>query len=103
MIDPVKISAAITEKMDIKKLSQVEVAGLTGLSQSQISRFRAGKFRRESHNLKKLCRKLDVEIGAPVTDGQEVLHVVQKLLRVEPRKTDAMRRLVEALHELITN
>jgi transcriptional regulator with XRE-family HTH domain len=103
VIDPVKISAAITEKMAIKKLSQVEVARLTGLSQSQISRFRAGKFKRDSRNLKQLCQKLGVTIATPASDGQQVLHVVQKLLRVEPRKTDAIRRLMDALHELITD
>ena len=102
MIDAPEISTTLIRQMESRGLNQVAVAKLTGLSQSQISRFCAGKFRRNSRNLQKLCQALGVASATSSQSEQRLMQSFQKLLRAKPEKMKAMQRLVDTLNDLVT-
>jgi transcriptional regulator with XRE-family HTH domain len=102
MIDAPEISAKLIRKMESRGLNQVAVAKLTGLSQSQISRFCAGKFRRNSRNLQKLCQALGVTPATSPHSERQLMQSFQQLLRAKPEKMKTMQRLMDTLNDLLT-
>lgn len=90
---------ALESRMREMGLTQVSLGRKAGVSQSQVSRFCAGQFRRRSANLKKVLRvlKMDVESGSE----EELVEAVRALARERPGKVAALRRTLSAIRDLI--
>jgi transcriptional regulator with XRE-family HTH domain len=58
------IGLRLREAKRKKRYSQLEIATKSGVDQSQISRFIAGHFQRETPNLKRVCKALGVHLAS---------------------------------------
>jgi transcriptional regulator with XRE-family HTH domain len=64
-IDSAKsISKELTKKFREAGMSQPEISIKSGIDQSQVSRILAGKFKRSSKNVEKLCKYAKIKIVA---------------------------------------
>lgn len=86
-----------------EKWTQVSLSKATGVHQSQISRFRRGKFTRPDENLRKVCAYAGVLWSEPLTMvGSDDLHALVDAIITElkPAKRHALFALLKALRTL---
>jgi len=102
MIDPEKTAAAIIAKMKSRLLTQVAAAESARMSQSQVSRFCSGRFRRKSRNLKRLCNALEIKIEEKSRDERQLVSLLRSIVRKKPGKIDDLGRALDAIGGLIS-
>jgi transcriptional regulator with XRE-family HTH domain len=59
-----RVISRLAQRVATRQLTQEEIAQATGVDQSQVSRILAGRARRRSRNVEKLCRYA-LAMGAP--------------------------------------
>jgi transcriptional regulator with XRE-family HTH domain len=91
-----KLREEIRRRLTEPGLSLAKLQKITGIDRSQLSRFRSGKFRRLSQNLRIVCRTLQIEI-AIATPDPDLVHAVHAVWDGTP---DGKRRLVALLKTL---
>lgn len=91
----------LTAEVRARRLSQLEIAAASGVHQSQISRILAGKMKRESANVRKLCKyaiSLRQGAGARTLAGPETrVAIDQAVTRLWDGSSDHASALVELL------
>lgn len=91
----------LSAEVRARRLSQVEIAAASGIHQSQISRILAGKAKRESANVRKLCKyatSLRQGVGARTLAGPETrVAIDQAVTRLWDGSSDHASALVELL------
>lgn len=91
----------LSAEVRARRLSQVEIATASGIHQSQISRILAGKAKRESANVRKLCKyatSLRQGVGARTLAGPETrVAIDQAVTRLWDGSSDHASALVELL------
>lgn len=89
-----KFSERLKQGMKEKGLKAAELSRLSGVSESMISSYRAGRFEAAQTNLQKIAEALDVSIpwlmGYPVPMGRYNV----------PRPTGKVEQIAAKLHEL---
>lgn len=100
MIDHDATTAAIASAMTRKKCTQTTLAKNANVDQSQISRICAGRFKRRSKNLERVCRVLGVSITQKQETEEGLIKLLRSIVRRRPGKIPAVGRALEALGEL---
>ena len=99
-----EVARRLRERMETERLSQVTVAKATGVHQSQISRFRAGKFAENSDNLRRVCQYAGVNLDEPLTRTRddELLGLFNQLVaNLDPVKRRALSAALRNLLRLV--
>jgi transcriptional regulator with XRE-family HTH domain len=91
----------LSAEVRARRVSQLDIAAASGVHQSQISRILAGKARRESANVRKLCKyatSLRQGVGALTVAGPESkVAIDQAVMRVWDGSSGHASALVELL------
>ena len=98
------IARRLQERMKAEGWTQVAVSKATGVHQSQISRFRAGKFAEPSDNLRSVCEYAGIHLDEPVVqDRDQDLHALLDRLVAshDTSKRAALETLLRSLLELL--
>ena len=74
----------LADAVAANELTQLEISKTTGIHQSQISRILDGQIKRESKNVVRLCKFVDLHING---EAQEVTK------KLAPNRHDALARL----------
>jgi transcriptional regulator with XRE-family HTH domain len=101
MIDTEKIAAKIQAKMRTRNLTQESAAAKARISQSQVSRLLAGRFRRRSKCLEQLCRVLGVATMETCSKERELTVMLHSILRRRPARAAAVRNALRAIDRLL--
>ena len=99
-----EVARRLRERMETERLSQVTVAKATGVHQSQISRFRAGKFAENSDNLRRVCQYAGVNLDEPLTlsgDDEPLSLFNQLVANLDPVKRRALSAALRNLLRLV--
>ena len=100
------IALDLRKEMAAKGFSQLSLAIAVQVDQSQISRFRRGRFAQRSPNLVKVCQYLGVQVEAEATSAQslkdlEITKILDRVRNASGIKKRAALRLLRALNELL--
>lgn len=90
----------LSDYMDRKQLTQQELALATGVHQSQVSRILAGRARRTSRNLLKLCKYAEtLSVPNEPTEGrdEEIVVAIRSLLGHRAEENQRLRDVVISL------
>ncbi len=83
-----------------KGLSQVKIAELTNMNQSQVSRILAGNFRKTSDHLKKICDYLCIDPKVLGRENKRLEHAIRLLWDGSVKHEKAILELLEAAAKL---
>lgn len=103
-----KLHDKIKQLRKSKKISQAELAEITGTHMTHISRLETGKFKPASDLLSKLAAALDVTMEyllddnadsfTPVKTGDKTLiEKIRLIEQLDPEEKDALMKIIDAL------
>ena len=100
-----EIARRLRERMDGQGWTQVAVSKATSVHQSQISRFRAGKFAELEDNLRRVCEYVGVSLDETVTDPREedadLRALFEQLIAgLDPSKRRGLSTLLQSVLQL---
>ena len=91
----------IAQRVSSRALTQSQVAKATGVDQSQVSRILAGRSRRASKNVLKLCEYAE-SLASPDPEAgslqEQAAAIVSELFRAQPTENAALVSLLASLH-----
>lgn len=99
-----EIQSALRAAMERNQHSQPDVAKMTGVSQSNISRLLAGQRKRVTPCVRKLCQYagLDAETGQPEVDAHRRLsQALSRVIGDNPHAALALANVIESLAPLL--
>ncbi len=99
-MQPKEIARQLRGRMEAERWTQVAISKATGVHQSQISRFRAGKFARSSNNLQRVCEYAGICLDRTVArDGDQDLRESfdQLIAGLDSSKRSALYALLQNL------
>jgi transcriptional regulator with XRE-family HTH domain len=71
LVDAIALGVRLKEARLLANLTLNDVQKVTGVSYTQVSRFERGDFRRQSKNLRIICKYLDVAIASDSLDQRD--------------------------------
>jgi transcriptional regulator with XRE-family HTH domain len=100
-LDVSKLLALLSDKLSTKAITQQEIQQATGVHQSQISRIVAGKSKRVSPNVKKLCKYAEALRTSRQGKGSADAEVLQaSILAIWDGSSAHARALQEVIHAI---
>lgn len=101
--NPSNIACELTRKFKEHAVCQIEVSKLIDVSQSQISRVLAGKFKRRSKNVNKLCKFANIKFERHKVDPVQNRILIDALMEVwdgTDHHAKAIAKVLKALSSL---
>ena len=90
----------LTQCIELRRLTQSEIARETGVHQSQVSRIIAGKALRASRNVLKLCKYAETLLDETTVEGDAMLQfkdALRDLIGDSPSENQALDDLLISL------
>lgn len=104
-MDTTEISKKVQKYITDSDVTQVELASLLAIDQSQISRIVNGDFKRISRNVKKICEYANIDLNFVIenrnpAENTELMEAISLVWDGTRKKAHALAKVIRSLKEL---